>query len=312
MHDQSTATGARERPYTHPAMMRDLATVFAALLGLAFGSFLNVCVSRWPEGESIVQPRSHCMSCGQTLSWWENLPLASWIALKGRCRTCRAWIGWRYPLIELAVGALWAAATWQTLAAEGTAFPGTVLVRTAESFCFYWLLVALAALDAEHFWLPDMLTLPGIAAGFLFTVADGMLNGGLPSSNWPNAAQHGAGSAALHSLLAIVGAAAVVGVLRWTYRLIRKREGMGLGDVKLMALLGAWLGFSGALLALVLGVSIGALAAVILLVLAAGKGKNEAIWLQKLPLGTFLCVGGAISGLFGREIIAAYLRMVGL
>lgn len=297
-------------------MMRDLATASAALLGLAFGSFLNVCVSRWPKGESIVQPRSHCMSCGRLLAWWENLPLASWIALKGRCRTCDSRIGWRYPLAELAVGTLWALAAWQALGsalpAVEAALPSAALVTLAGSLTFYWLLVALAALDAEHFWLPDMLTLTGIAAGFLFTVADGMLDSGLPGAHWTDAALHGAGSAALHSLLATVCAAALMGFIRWTYRLARKREGMGLGDVKLMALLGAWLGFSGALLALVLGVSLGALAAVILLILAAGKGNKETIWLQKLPLGTFLCVGGAISGLFGREIIAAYLRLVGL
>lgn len=291
--------------------MRDYATVFAALLGLAFGSFLNVCVSRWPQGESAVQPRSHCMRCGRMLAWWENLPLVSWIALKGRCRTCGAWIGSRYLLVELAVGTLWALAAWQAWPAVGTVLPYAALVRIAGSFCFYWLLVALATLDVEHFWLPDLLTLPGIAAGFLFTVAAGMLDSKLPYSNWPNAAQHSAGTAALHALLALVCAAGVLAVLRWTYRLIRKREGLGLGDVKLMALLGAWLGFSGAMLALVLGVSMGALAAVILLVLAAAKGRTESMWLQKLPLGTFLCIGGTISGLFGREIIAAYLRLVG-
>jgi len=84
-------------------MIRVLGTVFAALLGLAFGSFLNVCLSRWPQDESVAAPRSHCRSCGRTLPWWENVPLLSWLALRGRCRSCKAWIGWRYPLVELAV-----------------------------------------------------------------------------------------------------------------------------------------------------------------------------------------------------------------
>ena len=88
-------------------MIRILGTIFAGLLGLAFGSFLNVCLSRWPAGESIIRPRSHCRQCSRTLAWWENVPLISWLALRGRCRTCRAWIGWRYPLVELAVGLLW-------------------------------------------------------------------------------------------------------------------------------------------------------------------------------------------------------------
>ncbi|HUX27485.1 MAG TPA: prepilin peptidase, partial [Terracidiphilus sp.] len=94
-------------------MIRILGTILAALTGLAFGSFLNVCLSRWPEGESIVQPRSHCRQCGHTLAWWENIPLLSWLALRGRCRNCRAWIGWRYPLVEVTLGTLWAIAVWQ-------------------------------------------------------------------------------------------------------------------------------------------------------------------------------------------------------
>ena len=89
-------------------------TVFAGVLGLAFGSFLNVCATRWPEEESAVKGRSHCRNCGRTLAWWENIPLASWLALRGHCRTCKAWSGWRYPLAELAVGALWAFSTWHT------------------------------------------------------------------------------------------------------------------------------------------------------------------------------------------------------
>src|SRR5208282_2595935 len=89
-------------------MIRILGTIFAGLVGLAFGSFLNVCLSRWPAGESVVKPRSHCRQCGRTLAWWENVPLVSWIALRGRCRSCKSWIGWRYPLVELSVAVLWA------------------------------------------------------------------------------------------------------------------------------------------------------------------------------------------------------------
>src|SRR3954465_1309172 len=91
-------------------MIRILGTVFAALLGLAFGSFLNVCLSRWPEGESIVKPRSHCRKCRHVLAWGENIPLLSWIALRGQCRECGAWIGWRYVVVEVSVAATWAIA----------------------------------------------------------------------------------------------------------------------------------------------------------------------------------------------------------
>src|ERR1039457_6567682 len=95
-------------------MIRILGTIFAGLLGLAFGSFLNVCLSRWPAGESVVTPRSHCRSCEHILGWWENIPLLSWLSLRGRCRGCGTWIGWRYPLVELAVSVLWAYPAWRS------------------------------------------------------------------------------------------------------------------------------------------------------------------------------------------------------
>ncbi len=85
-------------------MIRILGTIFAGLLGLAFGSFLNVCLSRWPAGESVIKPRSHCRNCDHTLAWWENVPLVSWLVLRGRCRNCRGWIGWRYPVVEAGGG----------------------------------------------------------------------------------------------------------------------------------------------------------------------------------------------------------------
>ena len=153
-------------------MIRILGTIFAGLLGVAFGSFLNVCLSRWPAGESIVRPRSHCRHCNRPLAWWENVPLLSWLALRGRCRTCSAWIGWRYPLVELAVGGLWALAAWQAmnptdiLNVPSEKLPMALIALLFQIF-LYWLLVALAALDAEHLWLPNWLTWPGIVLGFI-------------------------------------------------------------------------------------------------------------------------------------------------
>jgi leader peptidase (prepilin peptidase)/N-methyltransferase len=96
-------------------MMRIFGTIFAGVMGLAFGSFLNVCLSRWPAGESVVSPGSHCRQCGRSLAWWENLPLLSWLVLRGRCRTCHVWIGWRYPLVEFSVGVLWSYSAWHSI-----------------------------------------------------------------------------------------------------------------------------------------------------------------------------------------------------
>jgi leader peptidase (prepilin peptidase)/N-methyltransferase len=291
-------------------MMRILGTVFAGLLGLAFGSFLNVCLSRWPEGESVVQPRSHCRSCDRALPWWENVPLLSWLVLGGRCRGCRAWIGWRYPLVELAVGVLWAFAFWQLpgpLLRSG-AEPGSLYVALGLAVgdaIFFWLLIALAVLDAENLWLPDWVTLPGIALGFLYTdlVVTGFSAGG--------SIMGASARAAFGSLLSILAAAGLILLIRWIYWLIRRREGIGLGDAKLMALLAAWLGLPGALLAFGLGVVLGAAIALVLLALPRAQKEAESWGLRKLPLGTFLCLGGIVSGLWGKAILAAYLRWAG-
>jgi leader peptidase (prepilin peptidase) / N-methyltransferase len=294
-------------------MIRVLATVFAGLLGLAFGSFLNVCLTRWPEGESILTPRSHCRSCNRSLNWWENLPVASWLALGGRCQSCGARIGWRYPLVELAVGALWALIGWRFLdLCELSRLPEHALVGRAaaaagqSAFCL--LLVALAVLDAEHFWLPDRLTWPGMALG----VADRLLfapqGARFGLFGWGNNPSLKAAIATLGSMLVAAGVIVIIGS---TYKLIRKRRGIGRGDAKLMALLAAWLGLAGALFAFGLGVVLGAIVALVALLIPSPR-RGETDWAQqKLPLGTFLCAGGIVSWLWGAPLIAAYRRWAG-
>ncbi len=290
-------------------LIRLRGTVFAALLGLAFGSFLNVCLSRWPEGESIVHPRSHCRKCGRTLAWWENIPLVSWIALRGRCRGCGAWIGWRYVTVEAALGGLWAIIVWQYSGASFEhlvfeAYPIAAAAMVALRLTLIWILVALAVLDAENLWLPDWLTLPGIALGLLTTLLQ------LLAARHFFIADHRTVSALMYWAGGVAGAALLILVIRWIYWLVRRREGLGLGDAKLMALLAAWLGFPGALLAFGLGVVLGALLALMLLV-PRHPLRQERWAVLKLPLGTFLCIGGIISAMWGQAIIAAYLRWAG-
>jgi len=302
--------------YSTSRMIRILGTVFAGLMGLAFGSFLNVCLSRWPEGESVVAPRSHCRGCGHTLAWWENVPLVSWVALRGRCRVCGGGIGWRYPLVELAVGGLWAINTWkfsfaiQYLNLSWFSLP-FLIVCFLGPFILLWLLVALAALDAENLWLPDRLTLPGILVG-VFVAAlsryylEGTINGPVTSANFLSYSMQHFWQG---PFLGILAAGGLILLIRWVYWLIRRREGMGLGDAKLMAMLAAWLGLRGALLAFGLGVI---LAAVVALVLLAVPSVRKNGWgMRKLPLGTFLCVGGIVGSLWGQRIIAAYLGWAG-
>ncbi len=301
-------------------MIRILGTTLAALLGLAFGSFLNVCLSRWPEGESVVKPRSHCRNCARALTWWENIPLLSWLALRGRCRTCGVWIGWRYPLVESAVGLLWAVVTWQALSGiQDTLSSGSYppLVSFSPGFLFLfaatvlgkilfcWALVGLATLDAEHLWLPDVLTLSGLALGVAVTFLRGDFLQGDAQFGGPKLLL------LLRVAFAILASALLILLIRWTYKLIRHREGIGLGDAKLMAMLGAWLGLPGALLSFAIGVLLGAIFALILLAVPSARRESETWTASKLPLGTFLCIGGIVSALWGQPIINAYLRWAG-
>jgi len=303
-------------------MIRILGTILAGLLGLAFGSFLNVCLSRWPEGESVVKPRSHCRNCGRTLAWWENVPLISWIALRGRCRTCHEKISWRYPLVELTIGALWAVTIWRIFPAMLS--PDLSLTEGPLIFCYssgfdvaigkvvlYWLLVALAVLDAEHLWLPNWMTLPGIGLGVLFTGSHFVLGEWLAEG--PTISLPGTITTNLIGVaVGVVAAGGLILLIRWTYWLIRRREGIGLGDAKLMAMLGAWLGLSGALLSFAIGILLGSVFALAMLAVPAARRESDTWLLSKLPLGTFLCIGGIISAQWGQPIIAAYLRWVGL
>ena len=294
----------------------------AGLLGLAFGSFLNVCLSRWPTDESVVKPRSHCRSCGRTLAWWENVPLASWPALRGRCRTCGIGISWRYPLVESTGGGLWAILAWRFLELALDPYVRAIspfvhynvyneFGRVIELALFFWLLVALALLDAENLWLPDWLTFPGIALGVVSTVAYRVIEE--RSSEAPGEPAGSTLASSLgSSLVAILIAAGLVLLIRWVYWLMRRREGIGLGDAKLMAMLGAWLGVSGALLAFAIGVVLGAITALVVLAVPAARRGTETWAATKLPLGTFLCIGGIVTGLWGQQIIAAYLRWSGL
>jgi leader peptidase (prepilin peptidase)/N-methyltransferase len=291
-------------------MIRILGTIFAALLGLAFGSFLNVCLSRWPTDESIVSPRSHCRNCSHTLAWSENVPLLSWLALRGRCRKCQAWIGWRYPLVELTVVSLWAYSAWhflpQILDPSASTFDSYLTLATSVGrMFFFWLLVALIVLDAENLWLPDWITLPGILIGSVLSYVllyHNRVSGDIGMRYaYP----------VIYIVLSILAAAALILLIRWLYKLIRRREGIGLGDAKLMALLAAWLGLPGALLSFGIGVVLGALVAVVLLMFPSSRPDSSAWARRRLPLGTFLCIGGIVTALWEQPIIAAYRHWAG-
>lgn len=294
-------------------MIRILGTVFAGVLGLAFGSFLNVCASRWPDEKSVRKGRSHCDSCERELEWWENIPLASWLALHGKCRTCKASIGWRHPVAELAVGVLWAMAVWQFVSTYPVPHFSDLTYATefANVICrlvFLWLLVALTVTDAEHLWLPDRLILPGLGLGLLLGVIRGLLTAFL---QFHGGFEHLVATGAATWFLSAVFSAAVVLIIRWVYIMIRGQEGLGLGDVKLLAMIGGWVGFKSAMLAFGIGVLTCAGYALLLLSTPEVRADKKAWAQKKLPLGAFVCFGGVIAGFWGIPIVAAFLSWSG-
>jgi leader peptidase (prepilin peptidase)/N-methyltransferase len=312
-------------------MIRPLGTAFAAFLGLIFGSFLNVCITRWPVGESISEGGSHCRHCDHAIPWWENIPLLSFLTLGGRCRKCNHWIGLRYPIVELSIALLWGYSAWQIpLGLFDPALPKIIVDNTLMIFAgkllFYWLVVALAFLDWESLWLPDWLTLPGAVIGFAFTLLSVLLLGEWGAIVPPPYA--GITGFILDTLLGIGGAALLILLIRWIYFLFRRREGIGLGDAKLMALLAAWMGLPLALLSFGIGIILAAIAGILVLIrprraapdpvspegalpdsTSASATPAIAPRFAKLPLGTFLCIGGIVAHLWGQRILAAYLQM---
>jgi leader peptidase (prepilin peptidase)/N-methyltransferase len=255
-----------------PELLLDL---YAALAGLIVGSYLNVVVHRLPRGLSTVRPRSRCPACGAGIGALDNLPVVSWLLLRGRCRHCGTLIGWRYPAVELGTAALFVACLERfgpTLAAAVAALLGC-------------LLLALAMIDAEHYLLPDRLTLPGIVVGL--AVQPWIDWGGLLAAAFGAALGGGL-------LLALWGA----------WLLLRGEEGMGLGDAKMLAMIGAFLGWKGVLVTLFVASLVGS--AVGLGLIALGRGGMK----SRLPFGVFLAVGGAVALFWGRGLVDAYLGLV--
>lgn len=252
-----------------------ITSIFIVLFGLAFGSFLNVCITRLPQHKSIVRPASYCPSCGEPILAMDNLPLIGWGLLLGRCRHCGWRIPSRYPLVELATATLFLL-TWLTfsLSLEGAGM---------AALCF--LLLGLAVMDAETLLLPNSFTLPGIALGVIYSGLHGGLRAGI--------------FAAVYAL----AGATLVFLIRGAYWLVRRQEGMGLGDAKLLALIAAWLGPWLTLLALFLGV----LAAAIFGLILMAREKRSAGALH-LPFGSFLCAAAIYAIFRGQPIVHWYLQ----
>ncbi|MGQ9779589.1 MAG: prepilin peptidase [Bacillota bacterium] len=226
-------------------------------LGLAIGSFLNVVIYRLPRGESLVRPRSACPTCGRTLAAYDLVPVLSFIFLWGKCRHCRAPISWRYPVVELLTGFSFFF-LWRRFGLSADFFFFAVYAS---------LLIAIAGIDLDHMIIPDLLSLPGLGLGIL------------------------CGLFRRDAFFSLLGAAMGGGLLLLVYfaaLFFLKKEGLGLGDAKLITMIGAFLGWQGALLTILVGSMLGSFVGIVLL--ALGRLKRD----QPMPFGPFLALAGLL------------------
>jgi leader peptidase (prepilin peptidase) / N-methyltransferase len=259
--------------------------LLAGVLGVVLGSFLNVCILRWgaEPKQSVVRPPSRCPRCGAGVAWYDNVPIFSWLVLRGRCRRCGEPISVQYPLIELATALMWAFLAWHygwTLDALRAAIFGTILLGIAMT-------------DARAYIIPDEFTLGGLVLGLLFALSRG----------WPVLREAVLGAVAGFAILWVFGAGAT-----WVIRRFRLlgggvQEAMGGGDIKMMAMVGAFLGWKGVLLTIFLGALFGCLVFVPLTL----AGRRALV-----PFGIFLALGAAVAYLVGPAIWAWYLGSLGV
>jgi leader peptidase (prepilin peptidase) / N-methyltransferase len=275
--------------------------------GLLFGSFANVLIWRVPRDESIVSPGSHCPNCGHDIRWYDNIPVVSWLVLRGRCRDCGERIAWRYPAVELASGALWLLAGWK--------FGLTPALPLA--IVFFYLLLVLSVIDLDHRRLPTpIVEALGIVAVVAVLAAQFT---GLPFAPLTPVAT--SGPLANPVVSAVLGFALAVG-LSWgiaaIYKRLRGRDGLGFGDVRLLGAMGIVLG-PYALLAYALANILGVFGALPVLFAARSRerrgtardGESALSAPASIPFGPFLALAGILTALWGPAMWAGYLQILG-
>ena len=244
--------------------------LLAGLIGLCIGSFLNVVIYRLPRGQSLVTPPSRCRNCGYLLRWYDNVPVLSWLFLRARCRNCGTPVSWQYPVVELITGALFLLVVWLTPV-------GPLLFSRLLLVC---ILIALFGIDLEHQILPNVITLPGLAIGVIVSLV--------------------APPGIVDSLIGVLLGGGILYAIAGGYYLWRREEGMGMGDVKMLAMIGAFLGWKAVLVTLVLSSFSGAIIGLLLMAVQKENLKFA------LPFGTFLAIGALIAMLAGDPLVGWY------
>lgn len=271
--------------------------IIAGAFGLIIGSFLNVVVHRLPLEESVAFPNSKCPSCSAEIPFYDNVPVLSYVLLGGRCRACKARISARYPAVEILTALLFVAVTWRTGVTAALPFDLT----------FVSAIVALVFIDAQHMILPNAITYPGIVFALLARLAipylvgapyfddlPGLLNGTF--AGWPVWAASLGGA----FIGALIGGGSLW-LMGWTWEKLRGVEAMGLGDVKMMFMVGAYFGWRLTILTIFLGVFSGSLIGIVLMILQGRKDMQ-----MLLPFGIFLGIGSILALFVGPQIVAWY------
>jgi leader peptidase (prepilin peptidase)/N-methyltransferase len=263
------------------------ARILAFVLGALVGSFLNVCVSRWPQDQSVVSPPSRCPKCGRPIRWHENIPIFGWLRLRGRCAGCREAISPIYPLVELVVAVIW-------LAAVVHYGPTFTALRVA---IFATVLLGIALTDAMHYVIPDGFTV----FGFVWGIAAAFI-GAAVSETLPFAGLY-------DSLIGACVGAGAIAIAGWLGEVALKKEAMGFGDVTLMAVVGAALGPQRSLLTVFLGAALGAVSFLVLVYPIAwiqSRREREPLDVPLVPFGVFLAPAAMIALIFGQGMIDWY------
>ena len=255
-------------------MMTIVVPFFAFVFGSIIGSFLNVCILRLPEKKSLLFPASHCPHCRKPIRFYDNIPLISFLVLRGRCRFCGQPISPQYFMVELLTALL-----------SLFLFFSYSLIEYFIYFAFFSSLVVVTFIDLKHQIIPDVISLPGIGAGFLASFV-------LPRIT------------CLDSLLGIALGGGILYLIALGYYLITKTEGMGMGDVKLLAMIGAFLGGKGVVITIFLSAFLGAMVGVAMMVI---KGKNRK---YAIPYGPFLSIGALLSLLWGDVLLVWYYHFL--
>lgn len=249
--------------------------IWVFVFGLCIGSFLNVCIYRLPESKSIVHPRSMCPQCGALIRFYDNFPILSYLLLRGKCRHCKTPISFRYPVVELLSG----------LFAVGVLIKYGLSLEAVVYYIFIATLLVITFIDIDHQIIPDIITLPGIPICFVASFA-------LPQITY------------IESIMGILIGGGSLFMVAWLYHLLTKKEGMGGGDIKLLGMMGAIIGWKGVLFTIFVASAVGTVSGM-LIMLKTRKSMKLAV-----PFGPFLAIGCIAYIFFGPQLIVWYINLL--